>query len=154
MGRDTEKGHCSLRWLQKSTTNWTSFQGDGYQQIYFVRYNRQRGGSHLLAKWKTCFFLMKTCQSYALKEPFKTYWTCCISCQKIWFFGELATSDLFALMKSLNETFVPRAVLSPSLGIDSIQKCLWILHKKFKFQTTKKLTTSIFSVWSNHWKHF
>jgi hypothetical protein len=39
------------------------------------------------------------------------------------FFGELATSDLFALMKSLNETFVPRAVfLSPSLGIDSIQK--------------------------------
>ncbi len=39
-------------------------------------------------------------------------------------FWELATSDLFALMKSLNETFVPRAVLSTSLGIDSIQKCL------------------------------
>jgi hypothetical protein len=52
-------------------------------------------------------------------------------------FLELTTSDLFALMKSLNETFVPRAVLSPSLGINSIQKCLWILHKKFKFQTTK-----------------
>jgi hypothetical protein len=54
-------------------------------------------------------------------------------------FGESATSDLFALMKSLNETFVPRAVLSPSLGIDSIQKCLWIIRKKFKFQTTKKI---------------
>jgi hypothetical protein len=53
-------------------------------------------------------------------------------------FGELATSDLFTLIKSLNETLVPRAVLSPSLGIDLIQKCLWILHKKFKFQTTKK----------------
>jgi hypothetical protein len=61
-------------------------------------------------------------------------------------FWELATSDLFALMKSLNEIFVPRAVLSPSLGIDSIQKCLWILCKKFKFQTTEKLSTSIFSV--------
>jgi hypothetical protein len=23
---------------------------------FFVRYNRQRGGSHLLTKWKTCFF--------------------------------------------------------------------------------------------------
>jgi hypothetical protein len=60
------------------------------------------------------------------------------------FFGELATSDLITLMKSLNESLVPRAVLSPSLGIDSIQKCLWILRKKFKFQTTKK---------NNH-KHF
>ncbi len=53
-------------------------------------------------------------------------------------FGELATSDLIILMKSLNEWFVPRAVLSPSVGIDLIQKCLWILCKKFKFQTTKK----------------
>ncbi len=54
-------------------------------------------------------------------------------------FWELATSDLFTIMKSLNETLVPRAVLSPSLGIDSIQKCLWILRKMFKFQTTKKI---------------
>jgi hypothetical protein len=55
------------------------------------------------------------------------------------FLGELATSDLFTLMKSLNELLVPRAVLKPSLGMDSIQKCLWILHKKFKFQTTKNI---------------
>jgi hypothetical protein len=54
-------------------------------------------------------------------------------------FWELATSDLFALMKSSNESFVPKAVLTPSLGINLIQKCLWILHKKFKFQTTKKI---------------
>jgi hypothetical protein len=54
-------------------------------------------------------------------------------------FLELATSDLFALMESLNEPFVPKAVLTPSLGIDSIQKCLWILRKKFKFQTTQKI---------------
>jgi hypothetical protein len=62
------------------------------------------------------------------------------------FLGELATSDLFALMESLNESFVPKAVLNPSLEIDSIQKCLWILRKKFNFQTTKKITTCIFSV--------
>ncbi len=37
-------------------------------------------------------------------------------------FWELATSDLFTLMKSLNESFVPKAVLTPSLRIDSIQK--------------------------------
>ncbi len=41
-------------------------------------------------------------------------------------------------MNSLNESFVPKAVLAPCLGIDSIQKCMWILCKKFKFQTTKK----------------
>ncbi len=61
-------------------------------------------------------------------------------------FWELATSDLSTLMKSFNESFVPEAVLTPSLEIDLIQKCLWILRKKFNFQTTKKFTTSIFSV--------
>jgi hypothetical protein len=39
-------------------------------------------------------------------------------------FCELATSDLFTLMKSLNESYVPKAVSKPSLGINSIQKCL------------------------------
>ena len=54
-------------------------------------------------------------------------------------FWESATSDLLTLMKSLNESYVPKEVLKPSLGINSIQKCLWILHKKFNFQPTKKL---------------
>jgi hypothetical protein len=60
------------------------------------------------------------------------------------FLGELASSDLFTLMKSLNESFVPKAVLTPSLEIDLIQKCLWILRKKFKFQTTKKINNKHF----------
>jgi hypothetical protein len=61
-------------------------------------------------------------------------------------FWKLATSDLITIMKSLNESFVPKAALTPSLEINLIQKCLWlwILHKKFKFQTTKK----------NNYKHF
>jgi hypothetical protein len=42
-------------------------------------------------------------------------------------------------MKSLNESSVPKAVLTPSLEINLIQKGLWILHKKFNFQTTKKI---------------
>ncbi len=40
------------------------------------------------------------------------------------FFLELATSDLFTLMKSINESFIPKAVSTPSLGSNSIQKCL------------------------------
>jgi hypothetical protein len=59
-------------------------------------------------------------------------------------FFELATSDLLTLMKSLNESYVPKAVLKLSLGIDLIQKCLWILRKKFNFQTTKKLNIKYF----------
>ncbi len=55
------------------------------------------------------------------------------------FFLELTTSDLFTLIKSLNVSFVPKAVLKPSLEIHSIQKCLWILRKRFKFQTTKNI---------------
>jgi hypothetical protein len=61
-------------------------------------------------------------------------------------FWELATSDLLTLMKSLNESFVPKAVLKPSLGSNLIQKCLWILCKKFNFQTTKKTEHQAFSV--------
>jgi hypothetical protein len=59
-------------------------------------------------------------------------------------FWELATSNLFILMKSLNESYVPKAVLKTSLGINLIQKCLWILWKKFNFQTTKKLNIKYF----------
>jgi hypothetical protein len=66
--------------------------------------------------------------------------------EDIFFGGESATSDLFTLVKSLNESFVPKAVLTQSLGSNLIQKCLWILRKKFKFQTTKKIPTCIFSV--------
>ena len=44
-------------------------------------------------------------------------------------FWELATSDMITLMKSLNESYVHKAVLKPSFGIDLIQKCLWMpLH--------------------------
>ncbi len=70
------------------------------------------------------------------------------------YFQELATSDLFALMKSLNETFVPRTVLSPSLGIDSIQKSLWLLRKKFKFHTTKKINKKHFQCLKKSLKAF
>jgi hypothetical protein len=56
--------------------------------------------------------------------------------------GELATSDLFTLMKSLNESFVPKAVLTPSLGIDSIQKCLCGFYvRSSSFRPHKKITS-------------
>jgi hypothetical protein len=59
-------------------------------------------------------------------------------------FLELVTSDLVTFMESLNESFVPKAVLTPSLGSNLIQKCLWIVRKKFKFQTTQKINCKHF----------
>ena len=52
-------------------------------------------------------------------------------------FGELATSNLLTLMESLNESNMPKAILKPSLGIDLIQKCLWILCKSSTFRPQK-----------------
>jgi hypothetical protein len=43
---------------------------------------------------------------------------------------------------SLNESNVPKKVFKPDLEIDSIEKCLWVLCKKFKFATTAKLKVS------------
>ena len=58
-------------------------------------------------------------------------------------FWNLATSPLHSIQNSLNEVQVPRAVILNAsigpVGIDSIEKCLWILQKKFNFATTSKL---------------
>jgi hypothetical protein len=59
-------------------------------------------------------------------------------------FLELATSDLQSIMKSLKESNVSQNVLTPGLEIDSIEKYLWILHKKFNFATTTKVKVSCF----------
>jgi hypothetical protein len=64
-------------------------------------------------------------------------------------FWNLATSPLHLIQNSLNEVQVPRAVMPSSvtgnsLTIDSIEKCLWILRKKFNFATTSKLRVSEF----------
>ncbi len=69
-------------------------------------------------------------------------------------FWELATSDLLTLMKSLNESYVPKAVLKPSLGVNLIQKCLWIQRKKFKCQTTKKFSIKHFQCLKHSLKVF
>jgi hypothetical protein len=59
-------------------------------------------------------------------------------------FGELATPDLPSIMKSLNESHVPKKVFTLGLEIDSIEKCLWILCKKLNFATTTKVKVSCF----------
>ena len=59
-------------------------------------------------------------------------------------FWNLATSSLHSILSTLNEDQLPRAVMSNSFGIDSIEKCLWILRKKFNFATTSKLKLSEF----------
>jgi len=42
-------------------------------------------------------------------------------------FWNLATSPLHSMQNSLIEVQLPRAVMGNSFGIDSIEKCLWIL---------------------------
>jgi len=59
-------------------------------------------------------------------------------------FLNLATSPLHSILHSLNEVQLPRAVMGNSFGIDSIEKSLWILRKKFNFATTSKLRDSEF----------
>ncbi len=59
-------------------------------------------------------------------------------------FSNLATLPLHSIQNSLNEVQLPKAVMGNSFGIDSIEKCLWILQKKFNFATTSKLRVSEF----------
>jgi hypothetical protein len=59
-------------------------------------------------------------------------------------FWELATSLLLLIKSQLKEDLVPKAVYCKGTGIDSIQKCLWILCKRFKFATTTYIKLNLF----------
>ncbi len=75
-------------------------------------------------------------------------------------FWNLATSSLHSILATLNEDQLPRAVMSNSFGIDSIEKCLWILRKlnalfQIKFpmliavQSSQALYKHVVVVWRN-----
>ncbi len=139
-----EKGHCSLRWLQK--VQQTGRQSKEMEINRFLLWDTtdKEGEATSWPNGKHVFSdenLSKLCTKGAIQNLLNMLHFFPEEMNIIW---ELATSDLFTLMKSLNETLVPRVVLSISLGIDSIQKCLWILRKKFKFQTTKKVNKKHF----------
>ncbi len=118
--------------IEKSTTNWTR---KWKSTDFFCEIQQRKRGKPPPGQMKNIFFSdvnsSKLCTEGAIQNLLNMLH---FSPEEMNIFWELATSDLFALMKSLNETFVPRAVLLLSLGIDSIQKCLWILHKELKFQ--------------------
>jgi hypothetical protein len=59
-------------------------------------------------------------------------------------FWILATSSLHSIKEMLNEVQLPKAVMGNTFGIDSIEKCVWILRKKFNFATTSKIRVSEF----------
>ncbi len=63
-------------------------------------------------------------------------------------FWEMTTMSVretqFALKDLLHEKKVPNSVIKENLEVDSIEKSLWILQKKFNFATTLKLKLSCF----------
>jgi hypothetical protein len=59
-------------------------------------------------------------------------------------FWELATSSLLLILSHLKEDPVPKDVFRKGIGIDSIEKYLWIIHEKFNFATTSKLKLNRF----------
>ncbi len=138
MGRDTEKGHVHLGDC-KNYNKLDLIPRKRKSIDFFCEIPQTKRGKLPPGKTKACFFSMKTCWNYALKVPFTTYWTCCISCKKIWTIFENWPHQIWSPSWNHWMSYVPKTVLKPSLGIDSIQKCLWILCKKFNFQTTKKL---------------
>ncbi len=121
-----------------------SFQGNGNQQIFLWDTTDKEGEATSWPNEKHVFFWWKLVKNMRRRCHSKLTEHAAFLARRYDFGGELATSDLFTLMKPLNEVFVPKAVLTPSLGINSIQKYLWILRKKFKFQTTQKINCKHF----------
>ncbi len=59
-------------------------------------------------------------------------------------FWEMATMSVFARKDLLNDKKVPNGVIKGKLEVDSIEKRLWILQKKFHFAPISKLKLSGF----------
>jgi hypothetical protein len=53
-------------------------------------------------------------------------------------FWEMVTTDLPSIIKSLNESIVPKKVFKPGFEIDLLEKCLWILCKSSALQPQQK----------------
>ncbi len=58
-------------------------------------------------------------------------------------FWEMATMSVpetqFVLKDLLNDKKLPNGVIKGNLEVDSIEKCLWILRKKFHFASSKQI---------------
>jgi hypothetical protein len=98
------------------------FKGNGNQQISFVTYHTtdKEGDATSWPNTKHVYSdenLSKLCAEGAIQNLLNMLH---FLPEEMNFFGELATSDLFTLMKSLNVSFVPKAVLKPSLEIHLI----------------------------------
>jgi hypothetical protein len=59
-------------------------------------------------------------------------------------FWDLATAPLHSISERLGDV-VPKVVFNHFSQVNSIQKCLWILWKHFKFMSTKKMKLSYFT---------
>jgi len=59
-------------------------------------------------------------------------------------FWDLATAPLHSISECLCDV-VPKIVCNHFSQVNSIEKCLWILWKQFKFMSTKKMKLSYFT---------
>ena len=59
-------------------------------------------------------------------------------------FWDIVQSPVHLIPQTLGESSVPKAVLESGGECDSIQKSLWILHKKIKFSTTSAFQIECF----------
>ena len=61
-------------------------------------------------------------------------------------FWDIVQSPVKLIQQMLGESCVPKAVLKSCREIDSIEKSVWILHKKIKVGTTSALQIERFQV--------
>ncbi len=59
-------------------------------------------------------------------------------------FWDIVQSPVHLILQTLGESSVPKAVVKSGGECDSIQKSLWILHKKIKFSTTSAFRIECF----------
>ena len=124
VGRDTEKDIVHLGNCKKY--NKLEFIPRNRKSIdFFCEIPQTKRGKSPPGQMKNKFFsnknLSKLCAEGAIQNLLSMLH---FLTEDMIFFLELATSDSITLMKSLHESYVPKAVLKRSLGIDSIQKCL------------------------------
>jgi hypothetical protein len=57
-------------------------------------------------------------------------------------FWNLCNAPVSELLEQLDEKCIPKAVLNIHCIVNPIEKCLWVLRRKFRFVTTSKIRSS------------
>jgi len=134
-----------VKWDQHGTSNRKRTPTDFFQHVPTKKQKSNASLTTASDQMKNMFYSKDNCLKLCAEGAIRNLMNMLhCSVEDMNTFWDLATLPLPLLLTRLNVNCVPDAVIGKETGINSINKCLWILRLKFKFATTTRIKVSRF----------